>query len=258
MSDNTGFSNLAETESFTLVAPIIDTDSDGVADNLDNCPLIPNAVDSWTSSSEQEQRRHATVTRLGDGRIVVAAGVINDPIEGTIYLDDVQVWSADGQSLLQSNSNCLAGGRALHAATRISSNRVLITGGWNGTSSLDSAYVYDAATNTCSSVGPMAAPRSQHTATLVNGLSQEVFIAGGWSVGGPTASTEFYTDLVIAGTPRFSVGPTLAAARNTHTATFVRDCPAFINCSTGDVYLAGGYGPAATLTSIEFFDRSTN
>ena len=135
---------------------------------------------------------------------------------------------------------------------------MLITGGWNGASSLDSAYVYDAATNTCSSVGPMAAPRSQHTATLVNGVSQEVFIAGGWSVGAPTATTELYTDLVVAGTPRFSAGPTLAAARNTHTATFVRDCPAFISCSTGDVYLAGGYGAGSTLSSIEFYDRSTS
>src|SRR5437762_1761044 len=67
--------------------------------------------------------------------------------------------------------------RASHAATLLNNGKVLITGGVNEGSVLNSALLYDPAAGTIVPTGSMTAARENHTSTLLtNGL---VLIAGG-------------------------------------------------------------------------------
>ncbi len=69
--------------------------------------------------------------------------------------------------------------RFVHTATPLPDGRVLIAGGTNGQSFLDSAEIYDADVGTWSRCGNMSTERYGHTATLL--ASGEVLIAGGYN-----------------------------------------------------------------------------
>jgi len=85
----------------------------------------------------------------------------------------------------------LATARYPHTATLLSSGKVLVTGGYNGSAVLGSAEVYDPATNSWSSAGTLATARHHHTATLLS--SSKVLVTGGSNGSASLGSTETYT-----------------------------------------------------------------
>ena len=141
----------------------------------------------------------------------------------------------------------MATGRQQHTATLLPNGKVLIAGGYDGTSSLSSAELYDPASGTFSATtGPLTTARKQHTATLLpNG---KVLIAGGTGAGGALSSAELY-DPASGASGSFSAttGP-MATARYTHTATLLPN---------GKVLIAGGYGAAGVLSSAELYDPAS-
>jgi hypothetical protein len=123
--------------------------------------------------------------------------------------------------------------RADHAASLLSSGRVLVTGGTNGSGALRSAERYDPATGGWGAAAQMGAARSGHTSTaLANG---RVLVAGGAS--GPSA--EVYNP----STNTWSPTGTMRQSRMGHLAA---------RLSTGKVLVAGGNGGA------EVYDPATN
>lgn len=77
------------------------------------------------------------------------------------------------------------------SATALQSGKVLVAGGFDGSSPKSSAEVYDPATGTFSLVAwTMSTPRYEHTGTLLTDGS--VLIAGGWNGQDPLASAELY------------------------------------------------------------------
>src|SRR5947208_1333263 len=76
--------------------------------------------------------------------------------------------------------------RAAHSATLLKNGKVLIAGGFSG-STLSEAEIYDPALKTFRSVGQMSVERSGHSATILP--DGKVLIAGGYN-GNYLSSTE--------------------------------------------------------------------
>jgi len=144
--------------------------------------------------------------------------------------------------------------RQHHTATLLQDGRVLITGGRgiDGLSTLASCELYTPKSNTWTSCAPLLVARSHHAAVLLD--DGRVLVTGGTtheSVDGNNrfvalASTEIYD-------PKKNVwvaGPSMADARNGHTAVRLKD---------GSVLVAGGAREQRThLATVERFTPSTN
>jgi hypothetical protein len=140
-------------------------------------------------------------------------------------------WSATGS---------MAAARYFHTATLLSSGKVIVTGGANGSLCLASAELYDPVAGTWSATASMATDRaSGHSATLLP--SGKVLVAAGNSCSGALASAELYDP--VSGT--WSATGSLATGRNGHTATLL---------PSGKVLVTGGANSGGYLASAELYD----
>jgi hypothetical protein len=131
--------------------------------------------------------------------------------------------------------------RDLATATLLNNGKVLVTGGFSGTTPRNTAELYNPATKTFTRVpGGMSSPRALHTATLL--ANGQVLIAGGISHADGNVSTT--AEIYNPNTNRFI--PVAAALPNemaAHTATRIAGC----NCAAdGKVFLAGGFSGGPT------------
>jgi len=139
-------------------------------------------------------------------------------------------------------AGALIAARYHYAGTLLPNGKVLVAGGYGGTTTLSSAEVYDPSTDEWSTTGNLAAARILHTSTLLP--SGKVLIVGGFGDGvGPLASAEVYDPAVNV----LSATESLATARRTHTATLLPN---------DKVLAAGGFGGNA-LSSAELYVPGT-
>jgi hypothetical protein len=130
---------------------------------------------TWSATEPMlEARGGATVTRLGDGRVLVAGGTAKGKVLDTAELFDPSTgrWSAAGR---------MSSPRSLHTATLLPDGRVLVCGGLATLSdTLDvraSAELFDPSADRWSPTPAMSTPRVFHTATaLADGT---VLVTGG-------------------------------------------------------------------------------
>lgn len=135
--------------------------------------------------------------------------------------------------------------RDQHTATRLFDGRVLVVGGYNGSSPVGSAEIYNPSTNSWSSAGSLLTPRGNHTATVLP--SGKVLIAGGST---PTNTTFASAELYDPTTNSWSSASPLTTARSGHTASWL---------SGGKVLVAGGMGTGGVfLSSVEIYDWLSN
>jgi WD40 repeat protein len=191
------------------------------------------ATFAYTSSMGRRRNVH-TATLLPDGRVLVVGGP--GPIAQTAELYDPTLDSF-------SDTGTTSAVRRGHAATLLPDGAVLITGGWDGSSALSSAEVYDPATGTFSpTTGSMATTRHRHTATLLpNG---KVLIAGGSDGGvGCRSTAELYD-------------PALGTFALTGSLLQPRCNPEAVLLPSGKVLVAGGrkFGDPTPLTLAEIYD----
>jgi hypothetical protein len=178
------------------------------------------------------RRRHAAV-RLNDGRVLLSGGEGASGILGSAELIDPATGAVTQISL--------GGPRADHTASLLSDGTVLLAGGHDGTSSLASLQIISPATNTITgpSAGPqLAAPRHQHTATLLD--DGRLLLVGGRNSSGALATTEYWDQA----TGTVTAGPLLSEARFGHTATKI---------PRGYVAVVGGSDVSAPLATVEVF-----
>ena len=141
------------------------------------------------------------------------------------------------------NTGSLAAARENHTATLLSNGKVLVVGGFDGSSALASAELYDPTSGTWSATGGLATARRLHTATLLpNG---KVLVAGGVGSSGYLTSAELYDPA----SGSWAATNSLATAREYHTATLLPN---------GKVLVAGGYNSSSGyLASAELYDPTS-
>jgi hypothetical protein len=209
-----------------------------------SCTVLAQAQ-TWTpTDSMGTARRHATVTRLLDGRVLVAGG--ND-LGATQSFATAEIYDPVTEQFTPTTGS-MATPRTLHTATLLPDGRVLIAGGWDiaGTPhNLASAEIYNPASGTFSSTGSMTVSRSQHSATMLQGGT--VLITAGWGVS-PAPNNQSTAETFDPASGTFTATGSLSVGRNTHTATLLQD---------GRVLVVGGIGLIGTIQQAEIYDPSS-
>jgi hypothetical protein len=137
--------------------------------------------------------RGFTATALLDGRILVA-GAQDRSVSYCPDLGSDRAFIFDPSDFSMSSVGSMLEARSGHSATLLENGQVLIAGGCNGISGInryvDTAEIFDPATNTFFTAGSLTSARFGHTATrLVDGT---VLIAGGARDSDSVLSAELY------------------------------------------------------------------
>ena len=176
-------------------------------------------------------RQQHTATRLPGGKILILGGAEG---KGARYAE-LYMPSQGRTRLVRS----LTTQRSRHTATRLKDGRVLIAGGLGKETTLDTAELFDPATEKFTPLtSKMRVKRQQHTATVLP--DGRVVLIGGWGGEGRTlGSAEVYE-------PRkgcfWLVGVEMNSPRRLHTATSLRE---------GRVLIAGGASDSEVHQSAE-------
>ena len=180
-------------------------------------------------------RSYHTSTLLPAGRVLVAGGVNSYPAN---FLASADLYYPVSGTFSPS-AGPMGGARSNHTATLLPSGLVLIAGGENSTSDLNTAELFNPLSGTFSSIHGMAAARSNHTATLLP--SGKVLVAGGKHGPGQLALAELYDP----GSGTWSPTGPMGTARQHHTATLLPN---------GKVLVVGGYDGTDPIPGAEIYD----
>ncbi|MGK3989091.1 kelch repeat-containing protein [Sorangium sp. So ce136] len=203
---------------------------------------------AWqTAGAMNVARSEHTATLLPSGLVLVAGGVDLRPSEEVVLtLDSAELYdpAADSWSFTMGK---MLHARGAHTATLLPSGEVLVAGGKQaqfneGDTSLDSAELYDPATDTWTDAGQMLHARAEHTATLLP--SGRVLVAGGYPVDFGDENVELYEPE----TDRWTSTRPMQVARAEHEATLLL---------SGKVLVSGGFNSIGSLDSAELYDPET-
>jgi hypothetical protein len=184
-----------------------------------------------------------TATRLADGRVLVAGGLVNDRVDGKVSAA-AEVYDSGSGSWTVTGRMTVA--RWGHTATLLPDGRVLVAGSYrNSAGSLASAELYDPTSGRWAATGSMNAGRGGHTTTLLP--DGRVLVVGGGAEdteleGGPRSAT---AELYDPRSGEWTATGSMTEARKGFTATLLPD---------GRVLVAGGDGG---YTAAELYDPGT-
>jgi hypothetical protein len=214
------------------------------------------ATQQWSSGPEMTvPRRSHAWTRLGegDGRVLITGGI---QLYGNEFGASVNTEFFDPATMRFTPGPPMNTGRWLHTMTRLRDGRILVVGGRSNNCtgrcpvfSLNSAEIYDPATNSFQPTGALKIGRYNHTATLLD--DGRVLIIGGETTDDQSTGTDQVAEIEIydPATGTFSIGGLLRVARGSHTATVLNN---------SRILLAGGERISGIATaSTEIYDPAT-
>jgi large repetitive protein len=215
---------------------------------LNSAELYNPATRLWSNTGfMHDARSEFTITRLLNGKVLAVGGTgISGELNSCeLYDPATETWNPTGP---------IATARMMHAATRLPDGRVLVAGGtyYNSVTqnyvTLDSAELYDPATELWSPTGSLKTARKASLVLLPNG---KVLAAGGGGSSGFLDSAELYNP----GTGLWSYTGSLNTARYAEVTLLFN----------GKVLVAGGWSGEWTgsefisypLSSVELYDPAT-
>jgi N-acetylneuraminic acid mutarotase len=220
---------------------------DGNDSALATAELYDPATDSWSAAGTMTNaRKHAAATLLANGKVLVVGGLQDGSYgylaSADLYDPATNSWSAAGS---------MSTGRVEHSLTLLPGGKVLVMGGsfHDGSefSILNSAELYDPATNSWSAAAPAISAHAAHTATVLpNG---KVLVTGGARYSGGYFFTLDQAELYDPAGNSWSPAAPLATARMRHAATLLPN---------GTVLVTGGEDGTNPITSVEVYDPATN
>jgi len=205
---------------------------------LNNAEIYTPSTKSfaYTSGNMHKERASHTATLLSSGEVLIAAGYNCAGV--SCYLSTAELYNPTNQSFSYTTGNMVSA-RAYHTATTLGNGTVLITGGYNGSTAISSAELYNPAAGTFAATGSLHAARELFTATLLG--DGTVLVAGGYNLSSYLASSEIYNPTAAT----FTTSGNMNTARDTQTATALNN---------GTVFVTGGYN-GTSLTSSEIFSN---
>jgi len=220
-----------------LTCPALAVADDG---SLVGRKAVAVANEAWVVTGNMSVPRTGhTATRLLNGKVLVVGGSgdSNTPLDSAELYDPVSgTWSMTGH---------LSAPRLLHTATLLADGRILVAGGQTSAAPpvfgrTNSAELYDPFSGTWTRTANLGAPRSWHTATLLN--NGKVLVAGGFS-SDSLGTAELYDPVSSTWSATGSFSP-----RYGHTASLLED---------GRVLVAGGSNDgdlASTLATVDVYN----
>jgi hypothetical protein len=203
--------------------------------------LYDPATGTFDSTGSMATGRYSpTATLLSDGKVLIAGG--QSSASSSYGLASAELYDPATGTFASTGGNMTLG-RCSPTATLLSDGKVLITGGYGGSSSLLSAELYDPTAGTFFATGSMTTARYWHTATLLN--NGKVLITGG--TGGTSTNKSAYlatAELYDPAAGRFTTAGIMSTQRAEHTSTLL---------PSGDVLLAGGSDGSSALASAELY-----
>lgn len=195
------------------------------------------------SGSLSTARALHSATLLNDGTILVAGGT-----NGLNILSSAEIFNPATEAFTPT-SGSMSNPRDLHTATLMDNGRVLIAGGTStnsvSTGSISAVDIYYPDTKLFIPTTPMAAARSNHTATLMP--DGKVMVVGGFGAGDViTGTAEVFDPEHMTWT---TVNPLPGAATAAlHTATLLKD---------GRLMIAGGVSASGVLNTVFAYNPGT-
>ncbi len=220
------------------------------------------AAGAWIDAGEMGvERAEHTATLLADGRVLVAGGHRLTGSGELEALAGVEIYVPGAGAGEWTSPAALAEARSIHTATLLPDGRVLVAGGFTGTSGetdpygypgeqLGSAEVFDPATGGWTPAPALTDPRAGHTATLLP--SGRVLVAGGFIVR-PDGDVDMLRSAEIydPATGQWAPAAPLLDQAGRHTATLL---------PSGKVLLAAGERSQAGLDtfSAQLYDPAAD
>jgi hypothetical protein len=205
---------------------------------LSAAEIYDPGTNGWTAVAPMHYARAGhTATLLADGQVLIAGGDDSGVSTDTIELFDPAV------GVFNAVEATMSAARIGHAAALISvgeDTKVLIAGGFDGTSALASVDVYDPTTGSVSAGPSMSTARAGHSATTL--LNGKVLVAGGASNSSELASAELFDPTSNAFTPADN---SMAAPRQRHLA--------FLLPHNNNVLIVGGTSDGSAIATAEMF-----
>jgi len=213
------------------------SDSLGLSATPQNFTIVVAAHGFKVTGSMAFPRGQHSATLLQDGRVLVAGGIGyvsgHYSYTATAELYDPALGTFSRTGSMKSARHC-------HTATLLTNGQVLITGGYDGSTSLSAAEIFDPVSGTFAPTGNMAAARCFHTATLL--ANGKVLIAGGEDTNAGIALPS--AELFDPASGTFSATGGMGAARAAQSATLL---------SSGRVLVTGG-GNGNAIATAELYD----
>ncbi|HEY6475808.1 MAG TPA: kelch repeat-containing protein, partial [Polyangia bacterium] len=221
----------------------------------DEAVRYPAVLDpKWTTTGNLTFARqdHNLINLPLNGKVLAIGG--RSTPTSTAGLASVEIY--DKSTGTWSVTNPIGGGRWSASVTLLNassngatSQHVLVAGGINGTTSLNTAQLYNQTTGTWAAAANLNAPRHLHTATLL--ADGRVLVAGGMNGTSVLASAALYNPASGSGSWTATTGPIPPAGWRFGTATLVQTANGQLN---NKVLLAGGNDGTHTLAAVFLFD----